>query len=271
MKSLRFAAASLITVALLGCATSPTGRSQFILVGEDQMASAGATAYAQMKSKQEIDRSASSNSYVSCISRAIVQELVNDPSAPDYVKQANWEVTVFKDDSPNAFALPGGKIGVHTGMMKIAETQAQLAAVIGHEVGHVWARHGAERMSQGIAAQTGMQVAQVLAGEPTAQSQAIMQALGLGAQVGVLLPFSRKHESEADEIGVKLMARAGFDPRGSVKLWQNMEKVGGQRPPEFMSTHPASSTRIQQLRAKMDDAMRLYNEAQARGKNPRCR
>lgn len=159
-------------------------------------------------------------------------------------------MTVFQEDSANAFALPGGKIGVHTGLLKVADNQSQLAAVIGHEIGHVQAQHSNERMSLQYATQSGMQLLGALAGQDSAAKQGIMAALGVGAEYGLALPFSRKHEAEADIIGLQLMAQAGFDPRESVGLWQNMAAAnGGNEPPEFMSTHPSNSTRIEGLRA----------------------
>lgn len=187
------------------------------------------------------------------------------------MRSTQWEVKVFADDAPNAFALPGGKIGVHTGMLKVAENQHQLASVIGHEVGHVWAKHSNERVSQGFLTQTGMQLAAVAAGDMTSEKQQLLGLLGVGAQVGVILPFSRKHESEADEIGLELMARAGFDPRQSVELWKNMQKAGSGSTPEFLSTHPGVDTRIRDLNSRMDRAIKIYQQAQASGKRPNCR
>ncbi|NVK22145.1 MAG: M48 family metallopeptidase [Kangiellaceae bacterium] len=256
------------TVLATSCATSPTGRSQITLFPDSQMNQMGTAAFTSMQKSQKVDSNANNNRYVQCIVDAIIPEL--NKVAPK-MASTRWETKVFVEDSPNAFALPGGKIGVHTGMFKVATNADQLASVIGHEIGHVWARHGNERVSQGFLAQTGMQLAAVAAGEPTAQKQQLLGLLGMGAQIGVLLPFSRKHESEADEIGLTLMAKAGFDPRQSVALWVNMSKVGGQKPPEFLSTHPATQTRINDLNAKMNSAMQMYQQARAQGKRPNCR
>jgi predicted Zn-dependent protease len=253
-----------LLVALLSCATSPTGRKQLILLPDDQMDQMGVASYAEMKKKQPIERSTRYNAYVSCVARAITNELTGKWG------RQQWEVTVFKDDSANAFALPGGKIGVHTGLFKAAKNQDQLAAVLGHEVGHVLARHSNERVSTGIAAETGLQITSAMLKGSTAKRQAIMAALGVGAQYGVILPFSRTHESEADLIGLKLMAKAGFDPRQAVKLWENMSKLGGGKPPEFLSTHPSGKTRIHDLNRAMPEAMALYQEALRKGKRPDC-
>jgi predicted Zn-dependent protease len=181
----------------------------------------------------------------------------------------NWEVVVFEDKTLNAFALPGAKIGVHTGMMELVDNQDQLAAVLGHEVGHVIARHSNERASQQtLTEQTLGMIGQTEYG----QNPLIMAGLGLGAQYGVLMPYSRTHESEADLIGVDLMAKAGFNPEQSVTLWQKMAQASqGNQPSEFLSTHPAHETRIQQLQEHMPKALAFYKQAQAAGKIPTCR
>ena len=204
------------------------------------------------------------NSYVECVANAITAQV------PASVFNGQWEVVVFDDEQVNAFALPGGKIGVYTGLLKVAENQHQLAAVIGHEVGHVIAEHGNERMSQSTLINVGSQaVGQVLAANEVPQSGPIMAAIGLGVQVGVQLPFSRTHESEADVIGLQLMAKSGFDPRQSVNLWQNMDAASsGDRPMELLSTHPAPQTRIDNLQANMPDA---YADYQATAYRPNCR
>jgi predicted Zn-dependent protease len=175
----------------------------------------------------------------------------------------------------NAFALPGRKIGVYRGMLAVAENSSQLAAVIGHEVGHVLARHGNERVSQATAAQlsqTAVAATVASADMSSATGQLIMAGVGLGAQYGVLLPYSRAHESEADLIGLQLMAKAGFDPRESVTLWQNMASAsGGQAPPELVSTHPSNETRIASLQANLPAAIELEKQARAQGYRPGCR
>ena len=166
----------------------------------------------------------------------------------------------------NAFALPGGKIAVYTGIFPVARTEAGLAAVLGHEVVHALARHGAERMSQGQLTNAALQVAGAAVGSSDGgmMSQAAMAALGAGAQVGVLLPFSRKHESEADYIGILLAADAGYDPRESVSLWERMGQLsGGGGPSEFMSTHPSNQTRVDQLKQWMPEAMGVFHSKQA--------
>lgn len=255
---LRMLAAALLAVST-GCGTSPTGRDQLLVFPPEQMDAMGKQAFEEIRKKEKVDNDAAVNDYVRCVANAITGALSD--------KKTTWEVVVFKNDTPNAFALPGGEIGVYTGMLKVAQNQDQLAAVLGHEVGHVLAQHGNERMSQQELANVALAAA---AGSGYVDT-VTMQALGLGAQFGVLLPYSRAHESEADVIGLDLMAKAGFDPRQSVQLWKNMQKSDGEGPPEFLSTHPASGTRIDNLLAKMPGALKLYNEARAKGHKPACK
>ena len=257
---------TLITVLLcagmtLSCATSPTGKTQLQLVSDSQMAELGADAYDKLKEETPISTDQPAIDYVNCIANAITREVDADTT---------WEVTLFDDKQINAFALPGGKIGVYTGLLEVAETQHQLASVIGHEVGHVIARHGNARYSAGLASQLGILAAAVVLGDSGDDSGLALAALGIGLQVGVLMPYGRSHESEADEIGLDLMAKAGFDPRGSVELWQNMSAEKGSQPPEFLSTHPSHERRINDLNNRMPQAMQTYERAQQQGKNPQC-
>jgi len=258
------------TVALgLGCGSmvqsSPLGRTQLRLFPADEMDKMGATAYQQMKDEMPQSTNQAAIRYVNCVAKAVARE-ASGPAAP-----AGWEVTVFQEDSANAFALPGGKIGVHTGLLKVATDQGQLAAVIGHEISHVLAQHGNERASTTFVAQSGLQVIQSLSGPASPMRDQALAALGLGAQVGVLLPFSRAQEREADLLGLDLMASAGFDPRASVALWQNMQQAAGAgAPPELLSTHPSGASRIRELEARMPSAMAIYEKARAAGKRPSC-
>jgi predicted Zn-dependent protease len=242
---------------ITACATSPTGRQQVLLYSSTQLDEMGDQAFASMKEELTISNQPVENTYVQCVAENLL------PMVPKGVYDGAWEVVVFEDDQVNAFALPGGKIGVYTGLLKVAENQHQLAAVIGHEIGHVIAQHGNERMSQSTLINMGTQaVNQVLAANEVSQSAPIMAALGMGLEYGVQLPFSRSHESEADLIGLQLMALSGFDPRQSVNLWQNMDAASdGNSPVELLSTHPAPQTRIANLQANMDAAMVDYNAA----------
>jgi predicted Zn-dependent protease len=264
MKKLMLAV--LATAVLAGCKTSPTGRTQIALYSDDQMSEMGTSSFAQMKETQAINTNPQTNAYVKCIADSVISVLPNE-----YASQS-WEVVVFEDESANAFALPGGYIGVHTGLLKVATNQDQLATVLGHEVGHVIAEHSNERVSQSSLLSTGMQLGTAALEMGNVQYRnEIMQGLGLGAQYGVVLPFSRSHESEADEIGLDLMAQAGFNPQESVTLWQNMSAAGSGTTPEFMSTHPSPANRIVNLQSLMAKAQTEQSTAKSQGNTPQCK
>ena len=247
---------------IAGCATSPTGQTQLKLFPDSEMAKMGITAYDEIKEKTPISKDKQKTAYVVCVAELVTREMPG---------KTGWEVNLFEDDAVNAFALPGGKIGVYTGLLKVASNQHQLAAVLGHEVAHVIADHGNARVSAAYATQTGLQLTQVLAGSVDSPYKSqLLGLLGLGAQVGILLPYGRGQESEADILGVEYMARAGFDPRESVALWRNMAKSGGKQPPELLSTHPSNETRINELNKQIPGAMKLYEQAKANGKVPQC-
>jgi len=233
---------------------------------DSQMNQMGAQAFSEMKKNTPRETRSEVIRYVQCIGQRIAA--VSGSSLP----AEQWETVVFKDESANAFALPGGKMGVHTGLLRVAKTDGQLAAVMGHEVGHVLARHGSERVSESLVTSLGLQATAAILGDSHSPKKGLlMAALGIGAQFGVLLPHSRTQESEADWIGLKLMAQAGFDPRESAELWRNMMKDGGKAPPEILSTHPASDRRIRDLEARIPEAMPLYEEAIRRGGASDCR
>ncbi len=257
--------AGLVLTAIVGCETNPyTGRSQLLMTSVSQEMKLGTQAYSQVKNDPKLRQSQDPRE-VDPVKR-VAARIVEAAKRSKYAETANkfqWEVTVIKDDkTANAFALPGGKMAVYTGIFPMAKTEAGLAAVMGHEVVHALARHGAERMSQGQVTNVGLQVLGAAAGAASGSGmvgQAAMAALGVGAQVGVLLPFSRKHESEADYIGILLAADAGYDPRESVALWERMGQAsGGGGPSEFISTHPSHETRIDQLKIWMPEAMAIY-------------
>lgn len=265
MKGIR----SLLGVVLLflaSCAVNPyTDRWQFVMFPKSYENSLGAQAYEQVLQDPKTKVSADPREVEPA--KRVAKRIIEAAKRSKYAETAKafeWDVTVIKEDkTANAFALPGGKIAVYTGIYPVSQNEAGLAAVMGHEVVHALARHGAERMSQGVAAQvllTGANVALQTQGTPA--SGAIMQALGLGTQVGVLLPFSRAHESEADHVGIILAAMAGYDPREAVALWQRMEQMaGGGQPPEFLSTHPSHETRIKQLQEWMPEALQYYGQS----------
>jgi predicted Zn-dependent protease len=257
--------AVLLVTALVasGCDESPTGRKQITLVPEAQMSALGEDSFESLLRTLPLDEDPRVRAYVGCVAQALVDALPQP--------HGTWSIAVFDDPTPNAFALPGGKIGVHTGMLRVARTPDQLAAVIGHEIGHVLAEHANERLTQELAVQGGLMLVDLLAEEPgSLEHETLRKALGIGAEYGLLLPYSRTHEREADRIGRDLMAAAGFDPRASVTLWQNMAAAGGGQPLAFLSTHPSHENRIEELDADMQQAIEIFRQARAAGLNPRC-
>lgn len=238
------------------CQTVPqTGRSALHLVPSDQLASMAASQFGQLKQETPISRDPTYNAMVRRVGERIAYV-----AAPD-LPNAQWEFVVFEDDDQvNAFAMPGGKVAVYTGIFKVAKTDADLAVVIGHEVAHVAAGHGNERVSQQLLAAGGALALQFGTKDmDSSERQMIMAAYGAGSTLGVMLPYSRYHESEADEIGLIYAAKAGYDPRAALGFWQRMEaQKSGAAPPEFLSTHPSGSTRIRKLNALMPEAYEIY-------------
>lgn len=244
-KSFLLATVVAASLTFYGCASSPTGRQQILLFSGTEMSQLGAQSFEEIKKQENINTDKKINAYVQCVTGAITARLA--PQS-DFTQ---WEVVVFDSDQINAFALPGGKIGVYTGLLKVAVNQDQLATVIGHEIGHVTANHSNERLSRTQLANTGLQLSNIAIGGSEYQN-IVMAGLGLSVQYGVLMPYGRAQESESDVVGLKLMSEAGFDPRQSVNLWENMAKAsGGNQPPELLSTHPSNSTRIKNLKAEI--------------------
>lgn len=231
------AAASLTGVS--ACAyNEELGRSQFLVVDDAALAQSATSAWQQTLAEGQVSRNAAANARV----RRIAERIVNAAGQGGQP----WEYVVFEDPSVNAFVLPGGRMGVNTGLLNLVRNDDQLAAVIGHEVAHTTARHAAERQSSTLAATLGLSVAGAAAGQGRV-GQAINQFGGAGAQLGFLLPFSRQHELEADRLGVDYMQRAGYNPRQAIELWRLMAAQGDSRAPQFASTHPSEQTRIAQL------------------------
>jgi predicted Zn-dependent protease len=256
---------ALATLLLGACATSPTGRSQLMMVSDAQMSQMGLTAFNSMRKQGKFVDAPRQLAYATCVANALIAVL------PPPWNTQSWEVQIIGDDSANAFALPGGRIGVNMGMFKVATDQNQLAVVLGHELSHVVARHGAERMSDHLAAEAAVAAGTIYAGTRGTNTGYAAAALGLGAEVGLLLPFSRTQESEADELGLRYMARAGFDPRAAPALWQKMAQQGGSKTPAFLSTHPSSAHREAVLGQEAQQLMPVYQQARASGHAPNCR
>ncbi|MGK0298375.1 MAG: putative Zn-dependent protease [Gammaproteobacteria bacterium] len=256
-----FLASFFFVASLTSCATSPTGQSQLKIVPKGEITRMGVTAFEDIKRSTPINRNKEVNAYVRCVADAIIREIPGNTT---------WEIVVFEDEAVNAFALPGGKIGVYTGLLNVADGQDQLASVIGHEVAHISADHGNARISAAYATQSGFQMVQTMAGVVTPQKAQLLGLLGVGLQAGILLPYGRGQESEADILGMNYMANAGFVPGASILLWENMSKQNKEQPPEFLSTHPSHQTRINDLKSAMPNAQRLFNQAMSQGKRPHC-
>jgi predicted Zn-dependent protease len=263
-KTLRGAALALTTLILCACATAPeTGRQQLLMVDTDREAELGISAFDQKKKQTPISKDREATQQLQNVGRRLSQVA--------RVPNAHWEFVLFEDKSPNAFALPGGKVGVNTGILPITKDEAGLATVVAHEIAHVSAHHGAERMSQEVAAQVGsslLSVALSATGLGGVAQNLALQAFGLGTQYGLLLPYSRTQESEADHIGLLYLARAGYDPREAIAFWQRFDvynKTHGGSGPEFLSTHPLDARRIAELQQSLPQALAEYRKAGGAG------
>lgn len=242
-----------------------TGRSQFKLLPESELQKMATTQYTQFLSSNKVV-SSSSNRDADMVKRVgqritrAVTDYYTSKGLSDQLSGYTWEYNLIDDKTVNAWCMPGGKIVVYTGLLPISQNEAALAAVMGHEVSHAIFQHGNERMSQALGAQAvglGLQVA--LSNKPQETQNLFYSAYGAGATVGLLLPFSRKHELEADHYGLIWMAMAGYNPREAITLWQRMEQASkGQKPPEFLSTHPTEGRRIDQLEKFMPEALQYY-------------
>ena len=241
----------------LTCSTTPiSGKQSFNILSEAEENRQGIQAYKEVLKKEKRTEDKELASQIEKIGRQIAAV----SGRPDY----KWEFATIENNTPNAFCLPGGKVAVYTGILKYAKNEAGLATVLAHEVGHAIARHGGQRVSTSIGANVAMTVLGVatMSKMSNRDRRLTMAALGLGVTVGVLLPYSRSHETEADDIGLVLMARAGYDPGEAVKFWQRFGKASkGKAPPEFLSTHPKSLNRSQNLKRQLGKAMEIYNGA----------
>jgi metalloendopeptidase OMA1, mitochondrial len=249
---------SMLALVLVACTTAPiTGRRQLNFIGENQLMQLGVTEFEKMKQETRVSHDPAANALVQKVGRKIAA------AANEHLPNAQWEFVVFDSPEANAFCLPGGKVGVYKGILPITKDEAGLATVIGHEVGHAAAQHGGERMSQQLAAQTGGQLLGVaLSGADPRVQSAFQLAYPIGAQVGVLLPFGRKQESEADRMGLIYMARAGYDPEAAVAFWERFSEHntsrGAKQGPAFLRTHPVNEVRIQQIKQWLPEAKGEY-------------
>ena len=254
-----------LTSLLAACETAPvSGRSQMMLVSESEERQMGLQAYREVLNKETLSRDAQTNALVEKVGRRIAAAAERPPQELWRAPNFRWEFKTVDKNESNAFCLPGGKIVVYTGLLPITRTEAGMAVVIAHEVAHALARHGAERMSDQMVASAGTTAAAValsatVSGRSRTYLPAMMAAVGAGATVGYILPMSRAQESEADRIGLVLMALAGYDPREAVGLWERMRAAGsGKRQAEWLGTHPADTTRIADIRRWLPEAMQYY-------------
>lgn len=251
---------------IASCSTSPTGRGQLIFKSDAELEAQAASTFNAYRSTLPLTTDRAKIDFVACVAQAVVAEL-----HPPY-SDIEWELAIFADKQVNAFAMPGGKIGVYEGILEITEDEHQLAAVIGHEIAHVTARHVNERASRAAITSIGIEaLAVIMGGGYTGGAYTASQVMGAGAALGMQLPMGRGQETEADIVGLEYMAKAGFDPRAAVDLWQNMAAMDKKQPPEHLSTHPAPETRIENLISQWQKTLPIYNQAIADGKESNCK
>jgi len=254
----------LLVAVVWGCAEVPiTGRQSLHLVPESELLTLSLQQYNDVLQKSKLS---TDNQKVAMVRRVgnrvakAAESFLAESGHQDLIKNFQWQFNLIEDDeTANAWVMPGGKAAVYTGILPFTKDETGLAVVLGHEVGHALANHGNERMSQELLANMGgMALSVALTSQPQMTQELAMAAFGAGASIGVILPYSRLQESEADHIGLILMARAGYDPREAIPFWQRMNKAPGSRPPELLSTHPAPETRIANIQALIPEAMAYY-------------
>ncbi len=273
MKKILFLLAILILI--IGCSTVPiTGRKTFNLIPESQMNAMSFSQYDEFLKTNKLSSNKTQTGMVKRVGSKIqkaVEQYFADNGMSNKLSGYEWEFNLVDSDDVNAWCMPGGKVVVYTGILPVTKDEAGLAVVMGHEIAHAIGGHGSERMSQGMLVQLGgMALSTALEQKPAETQQIWMTAFGVGAQFGVMLPFSRLHESEADHLGLIFMAMAGYDPNTAIEFWQRMKAMkGGQAPPEFLSTHPADATRISDLKKLLPEAMNYYKKPSSPGNKKR--
>lgn len=247
------------------CSSVPvTGRSQLNIIPDSEIMSMSYQQYSEFLKENKISTDAEKTALVKKVGARIqgaVEGFFKEKGLSSELKGYKWEFNLVESDQVNAWCMPGGKVVFYTGILPVCGDEVGIAVVMGHEVAHAVAEHGAERMSHALVAQLGQTALAVAVKDQPSETQALwMGAFGLGAQYGVMLPFSRSHESEADHLGVIFMAMAGYDPNAAVGFWERMSAKGGQKPPEFMSTHPSDATRIADIKGHLPEAMTYYKK-----------
>lgn len=255
----------LLSLLTLYCSSVPlTGRKQLTLIPESQMISAANQQYAEFMKANKVVREGEQARMVAAVGNSLKKALAAyyaKNNLPDAMSGYAWEFNVVESKEVNAWAMPGGKVVMYTGILPLCKNEAWMAVVMGHEIAHVAARHGNERMSQALLIQMGgMALTAALKNRPEQTQKLWLAVFGMGAQVGMLLPYSRLHEKEADRLGMILMAMAGYDPNNAVDFWQRMSEMNtGAKPPEFLSTHPSDATRIKLLKEELPEALQYYS------------
>ena len=267
MKKLAKTLIMLLTVGILAesCSTVPvTGRRQLSLLPESEMIAMGLTNYSDFLQENQLSTDRTNTTLVREVGKNISDAVIKyfaDNNMSSQLNGYQWEFNLVDDPTPNAWCMPGGKVVVYTGLLPYTQNADGLAVVISHEIAHAVARHGNERMSQAMLTQLGgIALGEALRSKPEQTQMLFGAAFGLGAQYGVMLPYSRAHELEADRLGLIFMAMAGYDPQAAIPFWERMTSMGGQSPPEFLSTHPADATRIQNIRSVMPEALSYYRK-----------
>lgn len=253
----------IVGILFQACQTVPlTGRKKLSLVSDSDVQAMSFQQYKQVIDESQLSTNKEQTQMVKRVGVNIqhaVEKYLKANGHAEVLQGFDWEFNLIESNQVNAWCMPGGKVAFYTGILPICQDETGIAVVMGHEVAHAIAGHGAERMSQQAAAQFGQQALAIATASESPEAQALyMSAFGIGAQYGALLPFSRKHESEADEMGLIFMAMAGYDPREAPEFWKRMSAGGGQKPPEFMSTHPADDRRVKDLQAQLPKALEYY-------------
>ena len=265
MKKVSFIFMLLLTVAIISCSVVPfTGRKQLSIVPESEMIAMGLASYQEFMKENPVSMDKNNNTLVKEVG-------VNISNAVEFYFAANnmetrldgykWEYSLVESEVPNAFCLPGGKIVIYSGILPFTADKNGLAVVISHEIAHAVARHGNERMSQQLLLQFGsVALSEAVKNKPEETKGIYNTVYGIGAQMGVILPYSRDHEYEADKIGLIFMALAGYDPQSAVVFWERMSSSGGNKPPEFLSTHPSDANRINRIKEAMPEVLQYYKK-----------
>jgi len=253
-----------VSLFLFGCAVVPiTGRKQFSLISNVQLLTLSQTNYQQVLNESKLSKDISKIQTVERVGNKIAQateQFLRENNMADQIKDYQWEFKLIEDDEiVNAFCMPGGKIGVYTGILEVAKDDEGIATVLAHEVAHAIANHAGERISQLLLVELGeVTLSDALSKNPGKTSQIWMLAYGIGTNIGIILPYSRTQELEADRIGLILMAKAGYDPRSAISFWERMNEKAKSRPLEFLSTHPAPERRIEDIRKTIPEALEYY-------------